>query len=274
MIPQTFQLADLGVVFFLIILEGLLSADNVLVLAVLVRNLPKEQQRKALLYGLAGAFVFRLVAILLASTIISLWWLQAIGAFYLLWLPIKHFVRHSQGKDVEPVRAGFWRTVFVVEVTDIAFAIDSVLAAVAMVPNKDKIWVVYLGAIMGVVILRFAAGFFIRILDKMPQLEHVAYILVGWVGAKLGMMAAHNYCVTQTAAGHALPWHVSEMPQPIFWGVLLTIAAIGTVWSIRRGEDPIGEVAEAIEHAVDPEPDDGDLTDVMEQVPDEAKQAG
>lgn len=274
MIPQTFQLTDLGVVFFLIILEGLLSADNVLVLAVLVRYLPKEQQRKALLYGLAGAFVFRLAAILLASTIISLWWLQAIGAFYLVWLPIKHFVRHSQGKEVEPIKAGFWRTVFVVEVTDVAFAIDSVLAAVAMVPNKEKIWVVYLGAIMGVVILRFAAGFFIRILDKMPHLEHVAYLLVGWVGVKLAMMAAHNYCVTQQKAGVPMNWHVSEMPQPIFWGVLLTIALVGSIWSIRQGESPVATLADAIEHAGDVDPTDDAEEALADGAPDEAKQAG
>ncbi|MBV6457069.1 MAG: hypothetical protein HONBIEJF_00175 [Fimbriimonadaceae bacterium] len=273
MIPQTFQLADLGVVFFLIILEGLLSADNVLVLAVLVRYLPKEQQRKALLYGLAGAFVFRLAAILLASTIISLWWLQAIGAFYLLWLPIKHFVRHNQGKEVEPIRAGFWRTVMVVEITDIAFAIDSVLAAVAMVPSKDKIWVVYLGAIMGVVILRFAAGIFIRLLDKMPHLEHVAYLLVGWVGVKLGMMAAHNYCVTQDKAGVPMTWHVSEMPQPVFWGVLLTIAAIGTVWSLRQGENPLAEIEEAMEEDEEGMEDDLDAA-MADASSDEAKQAG
>jgi YkoY family integral membrane protein len=246
MIPQTFQFGDIGIVLFLIVLEGLLSADNVLVLAILVRNLPKHQQRKALLYGLAGAFVFRLAAIVLASTIIGLWWLQAVGAFYLLWLPIKHFVRHSQGKTVQPIKAGFWRTVFVVEVTDIAFAIDSVLAAVAMVPGKDKIWVVYLGAIAGVVILRFAATVFIKLLDRLPHLEHVAYLLVGWVGIKLGMMATHNFCLAQRAAGNQLGWYVSEMPQPVFWSVLLTIATLGTIWSLKHRDEGEGDDTESM----------------------------
>ena len=50
---------DLGVVGLLILLEGVLSIDNALVLGLLAKRLPKEQQSKALTYGLVGAFVFR-----------------------------------------------------------------------------------------------------------------------------------------------------------------------------------------------------------------------
>ncbi|HZH98751.1 MAG TPA: hypothetical protein VEX38_07245, partial [Fimbriimonadaceae bacterium] len=99
MFDQTFQIGDLSAVLFLVLLEGLLSADNALVLAILVRHLPRDEQKKALLYGLAGAFVFRLIAILFAAVVLKQWWLQAIGAAYLLFLPIKHFVKHSgEGK--------------------------------------------------------------------------------------------------------------------------------------------------------------------------------
>ena len=76
--------SDLLVVGTLIILEGLLSADNALVLALLVRHLPEKQQHKALLYGLVGAFVLRGIFIVLAGFIIRLWWLCALGAAYLI----------------------------------------------------------------------------------------------------------------------------------------------------------------------------------------------
>lgn len=49
-----------GIIGSLILLEGLLSADNALVLAVMVKHLPKEQQKKALFYGILGAYLFRL----------------------------------------------------------------------------------------------------------------------------------------------------------------------------------------------------------------------
>ncbi|MCG9893984.1 MAG: hypothetical protein MH204_00730, partial [Fimbriimonadaceae bacterium] len=122
---QTFSSSDVGTILFLILLEGLLSADNALVLAIMVRHLPHEQQRKALLYGLGGAFVFRLIAILLASYIIRLWFLQLAGALYLLFVTLKHFIGVAGGpkKSKELAGAAFWPTVVAVELTDIAFAV-------------------------------------------------------------------------------------------------------------------------------------------------------
>lgn len=257
MFDQTFQFADLGIVAVLVLLEGLLSADNALVLAIMVRHLPREEQKKALLYGLGGAFVFRFVAILFAAIVLAQWWLQAVGAIYLLFLPIKHFIQHSGNKEVKPVGAGFWQTVFIVELTDIAFAVDSVLAGVTLIgknPNATgyhpKLWVVYLGAIIGIVLLRIAAGMFIRILEKYPVLDHVAYIIVGWVGVKLGFLAGHTF-------NHSIP----EMNKILFWVVLLVIAAIGTVVALRNPAPPedqeaLADQAEVIADIQDePEPE-------------------
>lgn len=239
MVPQTFQPADLGVVLFLVLLEGLLSADNALVLAIMVRHLPRDQQKRALLYGLGGAFVFRAAAIVLAAKIIALWWTQILGATYLLYLPVKHFVRHSrEGKGRELPQSGFWATVFAVEVADIAFAVDSVLAAVAMVnlvKYPEKTWVVYFGAIIGVVLLRFAAGLFVGLLERYPKLDHVAYLLVGWVGVKLAMMGAHNY-VLASGASNLLGVKPPEMPPVVFWTVLFLICLVGGILAFRDPE--------------------------------------
>src|SRR3954463_43286 len=146
MFGQTFQLGDMGTVGFLVVLEALLSADNALVLAILVRHLSKEDQKKALFYGLGGAFVLRTAAILLAAFIINFWWLQAIGALYLLYLPIKHFIESGKEDDGQPrKKMGFWATVVYLNLVDTAFALDSVIVAVAVVDtvrHADKLWVV------------------------------------------------------------------------------------------------------------------------------------
>ena len=74
------QYATVGLV--LIILQGLLSADNAMVMAVLVRPLPDDQRKKALFYGLIGALVLRFIAIFFASYLATIWELQALGAIY------------------------------------------------------------------------------------------------------------------------------------------------------------------------------------------------
>ncbi len=208
------------------VLEGLLSADNALVLAILVRVLPKEQQKKALLYGIGGAFIFRFLAILSAATLIRYWYLQALGAFYLAYLAVSHFARHASaphGHQPKPA-AGFWRTVVMVELTDIAFAIDSILAAVALTP---EIWLVYTGGILGMIFMRYAASWFIKLLEKFPNLEHAAYLVIGWISVKLGLEAASNW---QASLGQPWHWH---LPPALFWCVTFALFGVGFIGGRR-----------------------------------------
>lgn len=248
-VPQTFSVGDLGAIGFLILLEGLLSADNALVLAIMVKHLPEKLQKKALLYGLGGAFVFRFLAIIFATFILNLWWLQLIGAAYLLWLPIKHFLNKAGEHSANPIKQrGFWQTVIAVELTDIAFAVDSVLAAVGTVNAKDKVWVVYLGAILGIILLRFAAGVFIGVLRKFPDLEHLAFLLVGWVAVKLFLFAGHSYerwWETNQSWPH-IPFAIPEMPTAVFWGVMTVLIVGGTLYALRhRAPDPLESETDA-----------------------------
>lgn len=247
MIEQTFALGDLAKVALLVGLEILLSADNAIVLALLVKHLPEHQQQRALFYGLVGAFVFRAVAILAASLIIGLWWVQLLGAAYLIYLGVKHFVKHaSPEKVIKAKQAGFWLTILYVELTDIAFAIDSVLVAVATEPRPEKLWVVYAGAMVGVIALRWAATIFLGLLHRFPVLEHVAYVLVAWAGVKLLMLGGHTLerwynghgSVRGFQASSGLPaWpsgvHIPEMPLALFWSGVALVVVWG-LWSCVR----------------------------------------
>src|SRR4029450_12208672 len=92
------QLADFLTIGVLVILEGLLSADNALVLAVMILGLPRHDQKKALRYGLVGAFAFRIAATLLATYFIRMGWVKILGGCYLLYLTGQHFL---QGGDAD-----------------------------------------------------------------------------------------------------------------------------------------------------------------------------
>lgn len=249
MFGQTFHLGDLGVVAFLVFLEGLLSADNALILAITVRHLPEAKRQKALLYGIGGAFAFRFVAILVASLLIKLWWLQALGAGYLLYMPLKHFLGNGS-KEPDLSDAGFWKTVIVVELLDISFAIDSILAGVAVVHGKlDKVWVVYLGAVLGIILLRFAANFFIKLIERAPALDHVAYVLIAWVGVKLLFLAGHNFNLWWDA-GHPnspLPFQVHEMQPLLFWIVMALICIFGGYLAFKKGPSDAAKLPSAEE---------------------------
>ena len=190
-----------GLIGTLIILEGLLSSDNALVLAVMVKHLPSEKRRKALFYGLFGAYIFRFIAIGLGVFLIKLWWIKVLGAAYLAWLSIKYFIDKRKavdgGEAEEDVNAKslfirlfgtFWGTVASVELMDIAFSVDSVLAAFGV---SSKVWILFLGGILGVLMMRGVAGIFLTLIDRVPELETTAYILIAIISVKMFLSVFH-----------------------------------------------------------------------------------
>ncbi len=229
----------------LIGLEGLLSADNALVLAVIAKHLPDEQKKRAINYGIMMAFVFRFAALFAISFIANVWQVQAIGAAYLLYLGLKHIIQARFGKKNEDVHkdtkqesAGksFWPTVGKIALADLAFAIDSILAAVALAlglpdsPLGDfggmdagQFIVVLLGGIAGLILIKFAATWFVKLLAQRPALETTAYAIVAWVGVKLAVitLAHEDIGVLDPHFPHSTVWTI------VFYAVLVAIALIG-----------------------------------------------
>lgn len=251
---QRLEPGDFAVILLLVVLEGLLSIDNALVLGLLAKRLPRHQRTRALSYGLIGAFVFRVIAICTVGFLLRWTFVKFLGGAYLVYIAVRHIFFESQevhegqlqvddsgqpqivdsetggeltpeqqeieikervpiGSSLvtddlpdqagstssgnasvnrpapraeEPKYAGFWRTVLVIELTDIAFAVDSILAAMALAGSQEsKRWLVIVGGFLGVILMRFAAAMFIRLLERFPKFELAAYLLVIVIGVKL-----------------------------------------------------------------------------------------
>ena len=238
------------VLVVLIVLEGLLAADNAVVMAVMVKHLPREQQKKALFYGLFGAFVFRFAALFMITILVNYWQIQALGAAYLLFISIKSLIDQRKDENPHPdakvrKQSGFWMTVVKVELADIAFALDSMLAAVALAVtlpelgnfqiggiNGGQFTVMLLGGIIGLVIMRFAARQFVTLLEKFPSLETAAFLIVGWVGVKLLVLTlAHpGVGILAESFPHSTMW------KSTFWIVLVGIAVFGYLAGVRNSK--------------------------------------
>ncbi|WP_110111618.1 TerC family protein [Bacillus sp. CGMCC 1.16541] len=238
------------VLLVLIALEGILAADNALVMAIMVKHLPDEQRKKALFYGLAGAFVFRFGSLFAISFLVDVWQVQAIGAIYLLFIAINHLVKryikkdeHEEVKDKDKKGSGFWPTVIKVELADIAFAVDSILAAVALavtLPNTPlpkiggldggQFLVIFAGGLIGLIIMRFAATWFVKLLNERPGLETAAFLIVGWVGVKLAVytLAHPELAIIDEHFPESKLWKI------FFWIVLVSIAAGGWFLSKKK----------------------------------------
>ena len=220
-----FEGSDFLIIGLLVLLEGLLSADNAMVLAVLVLGLPKPQQKRALRYGIVGAFAFRSAALLLGIYMMNVALVKLAGALYLLYLPFRHFFgEHDSegGRSVPKARPwlglfAFWATVVKVELTDIVFAVDSIVVAVAM---SQKTWVVLSGGILGIIAMHLVVGQLLAVVERYPILVDGAFVIIAWVGARLLVQYLHQMGF--------ISW---EVPEWLGYGLIVAIFVGALVWA-------------------------------------------
>ncbi len=175
-------MATLFLILTIIVLECVLSIDNAAALAAMVKHLPINDRKKALRYGMIGAYVFRGIALIFAAWLIQFAFLKLLGGAYLIYLCYDFFSGEDSEDQKQPIIMSFWKTVAIVEVMDIVFSIDNILAVVAMTTNM---WAIIAGVLVGITAMRFAAGIFSDLLESYPELESYAFIVIGMLGMKL-----------------------------------------------------------------------------------------
>ena len=199
------------IILQLIFLEGILSIDNAAVIGALVSPLPDDkyvvwpkslqrigewlhpllgnQRMAALRVGLLGAYTGRGLMLFMTSFLIHNSWVKLLGAAYLVHLAFDSLEEMTGGgseegdADITPIKVrSFWGTVLTVELMDLIFSIDNVVAAVSL---SDKLWVVMIGVGIGILTMRFAAGVFSYAVEREPILKQAAYVLVLNIGVEL-----------------------------------------------------------------------------------------
>jgi len=206
-----FDLNFIYIIIQVIFLEGILSIDNAAVLGAMVSVLPKQdmvpwpgplkslgppvhrllggQRLAALKVGLLGAYVGRGLMLVLANFVIHNHYLKILGAAYLIRLAFENLGEPEPGEE-DQVRAkrmegkGFWNVVIAVELADLAFSLDNVVAVVAL---SDNLPIVMFGVFIGIVAMRFAASIFTWLVLREPILKSAAYLVVFNIGAELLM---------------------------------------------------------------------------------------
>ena len=170
-------------------LELVLSADNAVALASITKNLNNiDLQKKALNIGIFIALLLRVLVILTAQFILNFWPVKLIGGIYLISLSISRLftlnntvLKDNNDNNIKS-DISIVNVILLLSVTDLAFSIDSITAAVAI---SDQFLLVITGAIIGVIALRFTSGLFIKWLEIYTNLEKAGYIAVGFIGIKL-----------------------------------------------------------------------------------------
>ena len=169
-------------------LELVLSADNAVALASITKKLNNiDLQKRALNIGIFIALILRILVILTAQLILNFWPIKLIGGIYLISLSFSKFfsIYDNKSNDIHNdtnTESSILKVILLLSITDLAFSIDSITAAVAI---SDQFLLVITGAIIGVIALRFTSGLFIKWLEIYINLEKAGYIAVAIIGFKL-----------------------------------------------------------------------------------------
>ena len=244
---MTYQdlLSGLPVIASLVIIEGLLSVDNVLGIVALAKELPEHQQKKAIRLGLVGAYVFRVMALLVAAWLIANTWIRWLGAGYLIWLMCSHLTRHDSretGGTAKVVSATLIGALFQIGLMDLSLSMDNVIAAVGLAP-KDPLtqvpvmWPIYTGVLIAILALQAIAPHALKLLRKYPVLEPTAFILIGFVGGILLYEEAY----------HVVTGGVLHIPSFFKFAGILFIVFLALLYSadagVRRVMNPLIDLA-------------------------------
>jgi YkoY family integral membrane protein len=171
-------MADLPTIVSVVVLSSLLSLDNSLVVAAIAGKLPKNQEQKAVVFGLTAGIIFRLLALLAVGFIIKYPIVKVIGGLYLLYIAVKHFM--DSGDDaVHHAKESLGAAIVAITLADMAFSVDNVVATIAMSP---KLMVVLIGTIVGGIAMIFTTKLVLVLLKRYKLLEACAYAIVGFIG--------------------------------------------------------------------------------------------
>ncbi len=248
---------NLGMVVQLAILEGLLSFDNALALAALVsgRLSHPEDRRHALLWGIWGAYIIRIGIVFVGVWLMEHEWVKLLAGGYLIWMAVNElFLKKGEEKespgDVEatveeminapsekgPKRASLKKIIGVivaVELMDLMFSIDSIAVALAV---SNERWVLITGAVIGILVMRIAASYFVKLIGKFPILVPTAFVLVGIAGLKVvAEVTALEFGETRIPL---LGYHVPEYVfLPLMFAILIGAVGYNAMYPDRFKSD-------------------------------------
>jgi YkoY family integral membrane protein len=222
---QTLAWPDILALLILIVIELFLSIDNGLVLCNLTSQLKPNDRKKALFIGLFTSFILRFLLLFLAIYLLKFPILKALGGLYLLYIGASSLKSHKKKKKTY-TNTHFWLAILAIELIDLIFALDSMLAAYSFATIyypysilQNKLWIIYLGIIIGIIILRSAVYTLVGFLKKIPNLERIICLFIILMGIKLIVDASLNY------AHISEPMH--QIMDYIFWALSIITILLG-----------------------------------------------
>lgn len=166
----------------IVIIDILLGGDNAVVIALACRRLPDAQRRKAILGGVAGAVILRILLLFVASYVLGWPLLKVVGGVLLLWIGIKLLLPEEDEADV---KAGttLGQAIWIIMVADVVMSLDNVIAVAGAA--QGHLGLAIAGVLISIPIIIFGSQLILKLMEKFRWLVVAGAALLGWIAGKL-----------------------------------------------------------------------------------------
>ncbi|MGM1046554.1 MAG: TerC family protein [Bacillota bacterium] len=173
-----FFLALINIVFLDLVLAG----DNAIVIGLAARNLPPATQKKAIIYGTAGAVILRIIATILVVWLLNVPWLMLVGGILLIGIAYKLLTDENDHTDIKAGK-NLGAAIRTIIVADAAMGLDNVIAVAGAA--KHNTLLVIIGLLISVPIVVWGSTLFIKLINRFPWIIYLGAAVLGFTAASM-----------------------------------------------------------------------------------------
>jgi len=208
----------------IIFIDLVLAGDNAIVIALAARNLPKDKQKQAIIWGTVGAITIRILATLLVVKLLDLPWLHLAGGLLLVWIAFKLLVQEDEHDDI---KAGttLGQAIRTIIIADAAMGLDNVIAVAGAAGGHMML--VVIGLIISVPVVVWGSTLFIKLVNK--------YNWILYIGGAVLAYTAANMISSEKAKYFNLSAFFEDKPV-LYWVFIVAVMLIvlGTGYTLNK----------------------------------------
>ena len=180
---ELFSPAWFSALLAIILIDLVLAGDNAIVIALAARNLPPHLQKKAILWGTAGAIIVRSVMTVGVVWLLKIPGLMLVGGLGLVWIAYKLLADQGGDEHDGPVVSTFWGAMKTIIIADALMGVDNVLG-VAGAAHGD-FGLVIIGLLVSVPIVVFGSTMVLKLVERFPVIIQLGSAVLAFTAAKM-----------------------------------------------------------------------------------------
>lgn len=165
----------------IIMIDLVLAGDNAILIGLAARKLPKEQQKKVILWGAIGAIVIRVIATLLVVYLLKIPGLHLIGGLLLIWIAYKLLVEEEE-HEVNAADS-LWGAVKTIIIADALMGLDNVLAVAGA--SHGNMWLVTIGLLVSIPVVMWGSTLILKLIERYPVIVMIGAGILAWTASKM-----------------------------------------------------------------------------------------